>query len=195
MDEQISSRTALAKFQGSTIANTGSTTVSNIPVNSQYPLVSVISMIAPSPDWFVGVHDYSLCNETTGEWFDKRVKDLLLYDSGTDSALTFVHSDKPTVPPEPIFLINNTQEGSLKSNNTIKRFGIFTFEKTFDSNSQFLSTPHRSIKATATEPSTKGTQSTVTVITPSDKPSSSTTRSGGCLVVYLIISVFLKFII
>ena len=136
MDEQISSRTALAKFQGSTIANTGSTTVSNIPVNSQYPLVSVISMIAPSPDWFVGVHDYSLCNETTGEWFDKRVKDLLLYDSGTDSALTFVHSDKPTVPPEPIFLINNTQEGSLKSNNTIKRFGTFTFEKTFDSNTQ-----------------------------------------------------------
>ena len=90
-------------------------------------------MIAPSPDWFVGVHDYSLCNQTSGKWIDKRIKDLFLYDSGTDSALTFVHTDTPTIPPVPIFLLTNTHEGSLKSNDTTKRFGRFTFEKTSSS--------------------------------------------------------------
>jgi hypothetical protein len=55
------------------------------------------------------------------------VKDLFLYDSGTDDAPKFVHEDTPSSPAVAIFLITNKHEGSLKSNNTIKRFGTFTF--------------------------------------------------------------------
>ena len=104
IDQQISRKTALDKFQGAGIDNDGTTTVNDIQVNSQYPLVSVISMIAPSPDWFVGVHDYSLCNETTGKWLDKRVRNLPPYDAGTDSGPRFSSPDQPTTPSESIFL-------------------------------------------------------------------------------------------
>ena len=107
--------------------NTGTATVKNIEVNKTHHFVSAITMIAPSPDWFTGVHDYNLCNESNGKWFGKRVKDLFLYDSGTDDAPTFVHTNTPSKPIVPIFLITNKREGSLKSDNTMKRFGTFTF--------------------------------------------------------------------
>ena len=127
MDSAIKEKNALSRFRGSIITNTGTSIVRDVEVSSNYSLVSAITMIAPSPDWFTGVHDYNLCNESNGKWFDKRVKDLFLYDSGTDDAPKFVHEDTPSSPAVAIFLITNKHEGSLKSNNTIKRFGTFTF--------------------------------------------------------------------
>ena len=152
--EQISRKAALTKFQGELIFTTGSTTVNDIPVNSQYTLISAIAKIAPSPDWFVGVHDFSLCNETTGKWLDKRVKQLFPYDAGTDSAPRFVDTNTPTIPPVAIFRINSTQEGSFKSSDSIKRLGTFTFEKTFDSNVQLSSATNKNTKPTLTTVST-----------------------------------------
>ena len=48
------------------------------------------------------------------------------YDSGTDSEPTFF-GDQPTVPPVPIFRINNTIEGAFKANDPIKSLGEFRF--------------------------------------------------------------------
>lgn len=129
MKRAMSDKKVLHRFeqQRGYTGNTGTATVKNIEVNKIYHLVSAITMIAPSPDWFTGVHDYNLCNESNGKWFDKKVKDLFLYDSGTDDAPTFVHNNTPSNPVVPIFLITNKHEGSLKSNNTMKRFGTFTF--------------------------------------------------------------------
>ena len=107
--------------------------ITDIEVNSEYPLVSFNTMIAPSPDWFVGVHDFDLCNKTSGEWMDSRAHDLPLYDAGIDSGLRFNSPDDLTIPPERIHLIANT-EGPLKGDKPLKRFGTFTFVKTFDSN-------------------------------------------------------------
>ncbi|WP_395239335.1 hypothetical protein, partial [Salmonella sp. s54412] len=114
--------------------------------------------------------------ETTGKWVDKRSKDLFLYDSGTDSAPRFVHTDTPTIPPVPIFLIKNTHEGSLK-NTTIKSFGTFTFEKT----SEDIPTGNK----------TKTTSSTPTTTTTSSTP---TTTNVAIRVGYINVSSFLKLI-
>ena len=56
-------------------------------VTSDYPLVSAISMLAPSPDWFVGIRDVNL--RVDDEWLDRLEFDLRLYDSGTDEGVTF----------------------------------------------------------------------------------------------------------
>ena len=128
IDEQIKSKRAIKRFEGGEISNVG-TTIVNVEVTTDYPLVSAVSMIAPSPDWFVGVRDYDLCNTTTGKWLDKRERRLPLYDSGTDSAVTFIHTGTPTNPHLPIFLIKKIPENSLK-NDTLLPFGTFTFEKT-----------------------------------------------------------------
>lgn len=66
---------------GSGPSSPGSQTETFI-ATTQFPLVSAVSMLAPSPDWFVGVRDVNLYQN--GEWQDRLVFDLRLYDAGTE---------------------------------------------------------------------------------------------------------------
>lgn len=50
--------------------------------SEQFPLVSAISMIANSPDWFIGIRDVNLMED--GKWIDRKEFSLKLYDAGTD---------------------------------------------------------------------------------------------------------------
>ena len=135
MDDEINLKKAHKRYQGSGFfGGTGRRSITDIEVNSEYPLVSFITMIAPSPDWFVGVHDYNLCNTATGKWLDLRTRDLPPYDAGTDSGPNFDSADQITNPKENIHLLTNNTEGSFKGDKPVRRFGTFTFEKTYDSN-------------------------------------------------------------
>ena len=49
------------------------------------PLVTHVSMIAPSPDWFVGVNSLSLLEG--GSFMSSVVIQLFAYDAGTDSGV------------------------------------------------------------------------------------------------------------
>ncbi len=69
-------------------------------IDLDFPLLTLVSMIAPSPDWFVGVHDLSLFEGT--RWVEEVVLDLPPYDAGTDSGISFLSTDLPTSPPGPI---------------------------------------------------------------------------------------------
>ena len=80
----------------------GSTEVS-FDVSLDFPRITLVTMIAPSPDWFVGVNGLNLFEN--GSWRPVTVVDLLPYDAGTDSGATFTSANLPTVPPEPIFRI------------------------------------------------------------------------------------------
>ena len=150
------------RYRGSGTSNAGTSSITNIEVNSEFPLVSFITMIAPSPDWFVGVHDFNLCNTTTGKRLDSRKRDLPLYDAGTDSGLRFTSLDIITDPTEVIHLITNNTKGSLESDKPLKRFGTFTFVKTSEINPKMTSSsPPPSPSNTAPTP-TSTTQTTPT---------------------------------
>ena len=69
-------------------------------ITESHPLVSLTTMIAPSPDWFIGVHDLSLLQGA--EWAEEVIVDLQPYDSGTDSGTTFISSNIETNPQQPI---------------------------------------------------------------------------------------------
>lgn len=70
----------------------------------EHPLMTLVSMIAPSPDWFVGVSGMPLM-EDDGCWIERIEVDLIGYDSGTDSGATFTARDADVTPHEPIGLI------------------------------------------------------------------------------------------
>ena len=72
----------------------------SIVVDEDHPLVSLVSMIAPSPDWFVGVESLSLMQN--GDWVDELIVPLNNYDAGTDSGSSFRSSNEDTQPREPI---------------------------------------------------------------------------------------------
>jgi len=69
-------------------------------VSASHPLASIVSMIAPSPDWFVGVDSLPLA--VAGVWIDEVVVGLAPYDSGTDSGVSYNSFNQDTQPPEPI---------------------------------------------------------------------------------------------
>jgi hypothetical protein len=81
----------------------GATSV-DFTVSDEHPLVTLTAMIAPSPDWFVGVRGLDL-RDGQGGWVEEVVVDLFAYDAGTDSGPGYTSGDQPTVPPEPVFAI------------------------------------------------------------------------------------------
>ena len=64
------------------------------------PLVSVVSMIAPSPDWFIAVRNAELFEN--GRWIGRKTVPAVLYDAGTDDGDSFTARNRDTNPPEPI---------------------------------------------------------------------------------------------
>lgn len=69
-------------------------------VSRQHSLATVVSMLAPSPDWFVGVSGLELFEG--GDWVEQKVETLYVWDAGTDSGGTYLAGDRDTQPREPI---------------------------------------------------------------------------------------------
>jgi hypothetical protein len=69
-------------------------------ISAEFPLVSLVSMIAPSPDWFVGVDSLALCDENG--WAEELIVDLYGWDAGTDSGPNYRSPNSDTNPEEPI---------------------------------------------------------------------------------------------
>jgi len=83
-------------------------------------------MIAPSPDWFVGVSALALFED--GRWVGERRIDLVPWDAGTDSGSTFTSPDQAT-PPQPISRIVTAP---LSPSGSASPLGTFTFIRLSD---------------------------------------------------------------
>lgn len=62
-----------------------------------FPLLTLCSMIAPSPDWFAGVTALPLVG-SDGKWIQEQLISLYGFDAGTDSGADFTSPDMVTVP-------------------------------------------------------------------------------------------------
>lgn len=109
---------------GGGIALSPGTVVLDFDVSIDRPSVTLVSMLAPSPDWFVGVNDLDLLEE--GDWIDELVIGLAPYDAGTDSGSRYSSADRDTVPREPIAHITTAP---LAANGTVLPVGTFTFRR------------------------------------------------------------------
>lgn len=76
-------------------------------VNQKAHLLSLLTMIGPSPDWCVGIPSLSVC-QANCTWADEMVIDLYPWDAGTDDGIKYVNQRKiPTDPPERIHRITH----------------------------------------------------------------------------------------
>ena len=76
-----------------------------ISMQRDAPYITVVSMIAPSPDWFVTSRNIELYKD--GRWLERLRVPATLYDSGTDSGEDFNSEDDDTDPPELITKIRD----------------------------------------------------------------------------------------
>lgn len=94
------------------------------PMTRDYPLVTLVSMIAPSPDWFVGVDSLNMIEN--GQWVTNKTLTLYGRDAGTDSGVSFASADQVTVPRGVVTAFTGfpaLQDG------VIVPFGTFTFTR------------------------------------------------------------------
>lgn len=63
-------------------------TTSHFKVDRKRPLVSLVSMFGPSPDWVVGVNGLDLCQKNC-TWKENIIVDLYPWDAGTDSGISY----------------------------------------------------------------------------------------------------------
>ena len=71
-----------------------------VRVSRDAPYITVVSMIAPSPDWFVSARNIKLYDQ--GKWLERTLIPAPLYDAGTDDGEEFTSVDKDTQPKQPI---------------------------------------------------------------------------------------------
>ncbi|WP_323788603.1 spondin domain-containing protein [Psychroserpens sp.] len=93
--------------------NISSATLSGVVVSSDFPLLSLVSMIAPSPDWMIAINSINLRDGST--WKNEIIIPLFPYDAGTDSGANYTSANQPTLPnPEPISVLINQSPFNAK---------------------------------------------------------------------------------
>lgn len=71
--------------------------------NTTFSHLSITSMVAPSPDWFVGINSLDLYEND--QWKDNIVINLKVYDAGSDDGARFTSGNLPLNTKEVITLL------------------------------------------------------------------------------------------
>jgi len=101
----------------------GTFTKNNLLVSEDYPYITLVSMVAPSPDWFIAVNSENLRsgnNSINNGWKDTYTIDVFAYDAGTDDGVDYESGNSPSIPREGVFMIT---EAPING----KRMGTITF--------------------------------------------------------------------
>ena len=82
-----------------------------LAVNENFPLITLISMVAPSPDWFIAVNSVNLRSNNTAinnGWKDSFTLDVFAYDAGTDDGINYDSGNIVSNPRVPIFKLTTS---------------------------------------------------------------------------------------
>jgi hypothetical protein len=119
LEEEISriidENSALNYVKANRIDSPGETEIT-LEFNQDFSQFIFVSMIAPSPDWFVAGEGNLFVD---GQWVDQIVLDVISFDAGTDSGNSFTAADSDTDPKQPV---NRLDE-------SFQKFGVITITK------------------------------------------------------------------
>ena len=108
------------------VSTPGGSKSTKIMVQNMYSMVSLITMIAPSPDWFVGVDSYDLCG--MNGWKEKVMMDLLPWDAGTENGQTYRLDNTETNPVDVIMRITTDSNSDIGKHANVT-FATVTFTR------------------------------------------------------------------
>ena len=101
------------------VINALETEMVTLTLSQTAPYASVVSMLAPTPDWFITAHNIKLFDD--GQWIERKIVPAVIYDSGTDSGTTFTARDRNTNPADPIALFDDAPIVPVASFEFIKK--------------------------------------------------------------------------
>lgn len=124
VESAITAGTAQHLLSGGGMGRSPGSVSLEFEIGRDYPLVTLVSMLAPSPDWFVGVSALSLLEG--GDWAASTSATLHAYDAGTDSGVTYTAGNADTQPREAIAEIEGAP---LAVAGSVAPIGTFTFTR------------------------------------------------------------------
>ena len=88
----------------------GTITISGLDVSDDFPLLTLLTMVAPSPDWYVGLDGINLMNGD-GTWKSSiHIPMTFVYDAGTDSGSNYTSGNNDVNQPISVFNMSNAIE-------------------------------------------------------------------------------------
>ena len=118
----IAAGTARDTLSGGSISPSPGSVTLDFEIALSHPRVTLVSMIAPSPDWFVGVSGLPLL--AGDRWVDSVVVVLRGWDAGTDDGTTYIAPNAPSAPHVPIAPL---VDGPFLVGGHVPPLGTFTF--------------------------------------------------------------------
>ncbi|XP_046327753.1 spondin-1-like isoform X1 [Haliotis rufescens] len=122
-------------------------------VNSKKHLLSLLTMIGPSPDWCLGISALDMCQKNC-TWADTQEIDLYPWDAGTDSGVSYESPNENTYPRESIHAITNSiirnRASPFFGSQPIKPMGRLILKKTYEA----CSSDHGEANSAEKSPST-----------------------------------------
>lgn len=119
----ITGGTAKEGFQAGDIDDALGSVLIDVVLTEEFPLLTVLSMIAPSPDWFVATDGLLLYDGN--DWTQEVIFDVYAYDAGTDDGVDYQSANSDSNPAQPI--------SSLQGVNPFSSEKIGTFTVTLSS--------------------------------------------------------------
>lgn len=120
----ISAGNAESVLSGDALSGSPRSVSLEFAISVNFPLVTLVTMVAPSPDWFVGVSGLSLLQK--GQWADEAIATLFPWDAGTDSGITYAAENLESRPPTPIHRLLGFP---VAVNGVVAPFGTMTFRR------------------------------------------------------------------
>jgi hypothetical protein len=124
IERAIRAGTAEHVLRGDGLASSPGRETIRFAISRSRPRVTLVSMVAPSPDWFVGVSGLDLF--AGGSWAELVVVPLYPWDAGTDGGATF---DSADVEEQPHRAIAPIDEAPLAAGGAAVAMGSFTFRR------------------------------------------------------------------
>ncbi len=126
IDRLIADGSAHSRLSGGGLSTSPSTVSLTFDAVSSHPFVTLVSMLAPSPDWFVGVSALPLMEN--GAWKARVKVPLSVYDAGTDDGAVFTAANADSDPAEPITALTSDPDDTDFSAGK-PAVGAFVFER------------------------------------------------------------------
>jgi hypothetical protein len=117
----IGAGTAQTLLIGGAVDRSPGSAIVEFEVSQAFPLLTLVTMVAPSPDWFVGVAGVPIF--ANGVWMAEQRIDLVPWDAGTDSGTTFT---SPDVATSPFQTVSRILTAPLSPGGRVTPLGTFT---------------------------------------------------------------------
>lgn len=124
IEAMVQNKSALELISGGGVSSGTASSSVEFKVSKTHSLVSMVSMIAPSPDWFVGISGVNLLEND--QWVTSKEVAAGSYDAGTDSGSTFASANLATSPVAPVSVITTAP---LAVGGSVTPLGTFKIEK------------------------------------------------------------------